>query len=208
MRLPGAATLSLPLVRLAPTTRWGLSALSGRLVEISGEGARASLTAAFGLVLEAQRRGDLVAWIGLRESAFFPPDAAEGGVDLASLIVVRLPDAHAAGRAADQLLRSGGFGLVVLDLAAAKGSDARVPTPLLTRLMGLAQKHDTALVFLTDKPADVPSMSSLISLRAQAARRFRKDGDDCEIQIDVQKDKRRGPGMTHAETCRAPAGLR
>lgn len=192
------------LVSLAVPARqaWDLARLSGRIVELSGGGAAAPLTAAFGLVLEAQRQGETAAWILLRDSAFFPPDAADSGVDLEVLAVVRVLDARAAGRAADQLVRSGGFGLVVVDLG--KGV---IAAPLLTRLMGLAQKHDTAVVILTEKPPQVPSLSSLVSLRAEARRVWRDDAGG-EIEIRILKDKRQGPGGSYREVCRGPAGLR
>ena len=182
---------------------WGLEQVAGRLVEISGAGAAAALTLAFGLVLEAQRRGEPVAWIALEERGFYPPDAAEGGVDLGALVVVRVANAKAVGRAADQLVRSGAFGLIVLDL----GAGADVPTPLQTRLVGLAQKHQTALLCLTEKGGELPSLGSLVSLRVQAQReRICDDRFSCGLA--VLKDKRRGPTWTHAEIYRGPAGLR
>jgi recombination protein RecA len=192
------------LVSLAVPAReaWDLARLSGRIVEISGSGAAAPLTAAFGLVLEAQRKGETAAWILRRDSSFFPPDAADSGVDLEVLAVVRVGDTRAAGRAADQLVRSGGFGLVVIDLG--KGELA---APLLTRVMGLAQKHDTAVVLLTEKTSPMPSQSSLVSLRAEAHRSWRDDGRG-EIEVRILKDKRQGPGGTYREVCRGPDGLR
>ena len=190
-----------------PATRpvWRLDETTGRIVELSGWGASARLTAAFGLVLEAQQQREPAAWVSLRGSSFFPPDAAAGGVDLASLTVVRVATARDTARAADQLVRSGGFGLVIMDLAAAAARDV-VPPPLLTRLLGLAQKHEAAVLVLTEKPASAPSLSSLVSLRAEARRTLR-DGA-WEVQVKILKDKRRGPGATQVEACRGPAGLR
>ncbi len=52
------------------------------------------------------------------------------------------PMSSGARRAADHLVRSGGFGLVVLDLAGDDAARLRVPVPLLTRLLGLARTHD------------------------------------------------------------------
>ena len=176
--------------------------MAGRLVEISGSGATAALTLAFGLTLEAQRQGEPVAWVTPRESVFYPPDAAEGGVDLDALAVVRVPDARAVARAGDRLARSGAFGLIVLDLG-----PAEVPMPLQARLAGLAQKHHAALVCLTDKPPKAPSLGSLVSLRVHARRR-ETSGGRFACELDVFKDKRRGPTWTHAEVCRGPAGLR
>jgi len=194
-----------PLSISAPVASWTLARFSGRIVEISGSGAAAPLTAAFGLVLQAQREGEPAAWVTPRGSSFFPPDAAEGGVDLAALAVVRVADARAAGRAADHLVRSGGFGLVVIDVASAAGGP-RLAAPLLTRLLGLAQKHETAVLVLTEKPADAASSSSLVSLRAEACRK--RDDRVLTIEVRVLKDKRRGPGDVHIEVCRGPAGLR
>jgi recombination protein RecA len=191
----------------APSTgrspAWSLAALAGRLVELSGWKSSAVLTAAFGLVLEAQRRGEPTAWVTLRKSTFFPPDAAEGGVDLAALAVVRVPDPPTAARTADRLVRSGGLGLVVVDL----GPDPypNVPVPLQSRLAGLAQKHATAVVVLTEKPADAPSLGSLVSLRAEARRA--EEHAVREVRVTVLKDKRLGPGRVHRETCHGPAGL-
>lgn len=179
---------------------WGLEALCGRLTELSGARGTAVLSAAFGLVLEAQRRDEPVAWVALRRGTFFPPDAARGGVDLESLVVVRVEQPAQAARAADQLVRSGGFGLVVLDLAG-QPADARLPAPLQSRLAGLAQKHDTAVLVLTDKPAEAPSLGALVGLRAEARR---ETGFACVVR--ALKDKRRGPGHSHVESCLPPEG--
>src|SRR5437763_1219444 len=86
---------------LVRTETFGLAETRGRLVELRG----AHLTPAIRLVLDAQETGEPVAWIGPRETSFFPPDAAEAGVDLDALVVVHVPRA-AAPRAADPLARS------------------------------------------------------------------------------------------------------
>ena len=181
--------------------RWTRAQLAGRLVEVSGIGAVASLTAAVAVLLEAQGEGDPVAWIALPTSSFYPPDLADSGVDLEALIVVRAPSIAAAGKAADRLLRSGGFGLIVLDL----GPGAALPIPLQGRLVGLAQRHDAALVCLTEKPADAASLGSMVSLRAEALRA--RDGDRFTVSVRALKDKQRGPGWAHDEPARGPAGL-
>lgn len=180
---------------------WDLPELSGRLVELCSHGASATFTLAFALVLDAQNRGEPAAWLTDTSRSFFPPDAARCGVDLAALAVVRLPDVNAVPRAADPLLRSGAFGLVVLDL----GRTA-VPAPLQSRLLGLAHQHQAAVVFLTEKPVSAPSLGSLVSLRAEVSRRAGPDGFDCALRAG--KDKRRAPGWTHAEVRRGPDGLR
>ncbi len=182
---------------------WGLDALAGRLAELSAAGPSAALTLAFGLVLEAQRRGEPATWIAGGESTFFPPDAAEGGVDLAALVVVRVGELRQALRAADHLARSGAFGLVVLDL----GAGARVPLPSLTRLGGLAARHQALILLLTRKKGEEPSLGSLVSLRGEAAREDR-GGGRFACRVRALKDKRRGPGWAWEELCRGPDGLR
>jgi recombination protein RecA len=156
----------------------------------------------FRLIHEAQRRGEPVAWVGRWESTFFPPDVAEAGIDLAALPVIRTPETVAAAGAADLLVRSGAFGLLVLDIGPGTG----LPLPAQTRLVGLAKQHDTALICITEKDADRPSLGSLISLRAHTAR-TRPERDRFRCEARVLKDKRRGPGWKHTEVCHGPDGL-
>jgi recombination protein RecA len=183
------------------TERWGLAAMRGRLVELSARGATATLTTAIEIVVEAQIAAEPVAWITLGAGTFYPPDAADGGVDLAALVVVRAPDAAAAARAAEKVLRSGAFGLVVLDLG-----DAAVPTAHQGRLVTLAQAHDAAVVCLTEKTAETASIGSLVSLRAEALRARGPGGFD--VKVRVIKDKRTGPGFTRSSAARPPAGFK
>jgi len=197
----------------AAPSEWSLSGLAGRLVELSGSENSSALTAAFGLVRQAQLLGEPVAWITPHTESFFPPDAAAGGVDLTALAVIRIDlsrhsprsgrrrNERAMARAADQLVRSGGFGLLVLDLG-----PLQIAMAALSRLLGLAQKHNTVLLFLTDKPDRAPSLGSLVSLRAQAVRR-RTGADEFTCELQVLKDKRRAPGWSHKEVCGGPAGL-
>jgi recombination protein RecA len=192
---------------------WGLAALRGRLVELSARGAAATLTTAIDIVLEAQREAEPVAWIvpWANESTrtpsgtFYPPDAADSGVDLSALVVVRAPTAVAATRSAERLLRSGAFGLVVLDFGSASTELTRMPEHFLGRLVTLAQAHDAAIVCLTEKASDAGSLGSLVSLRAEALRARGRDG--FEITVRALKDKRRGPGWSRASKARGPAGL-
>jgi recombination protein RecA len=161
---------------------------------------------AFDLVVEAQLEGEPSCWITTLDSCFFPPDAARSGVDLAALAVIRTRDGHAAARAADKIVRSGAFGLVVIDLWDA-GPKAFVPSPLQSRLLALVGKHGAALLFLTCKQDDAPSIGPLISLRARATRTRTAEG---RFVCDVEglKDKRRGPGWAHCEVRHGPSGLR
>jgi len=181
--------------------RWSLAAIRGRLVELSARGASATLTAAVELVGEAQAQSEPVAWLTLGTGTFYPPDVADSGIDLAALVVVRAPDVTAVARAAERLLRSGAFGLIVLDL----GDKAELSMQIQGRLVTLAQTHDAAVVCLTEKPGDAGSLGSLVSLRAEALR-VREHGE-FSVTLRALKDKRRGPGWAHTVKRRGPAGL-
>lgn len=180
---------------------WSLDHAAGRLVEVSGSTGSALLTLSFSLVREAQERGEPVGWVTSTESSFYPPDAARSGADLAALVVIRLPQQESLPRAGEKLLRSGAFGLIVLDLGAGD-----IPMPLQTRLTGLAMRHHTALVCLTAKASKAFSLGSLVSLRVHAEKkRISRNLFACALK--VLKDKRRGPTWNHEELYRGPAGL-
>lgn len=181
---------------------WDLSSLAGRLTEVSDSGAAPSLTAAAALVLQAQQRGEPAAWIGFGNSIFFPPDFAEWGIDLEALPVVRVPDALAASRAADQLLRSGAFGLVVLDLKA----QAQMHMAVQSRLAALARKHHAALLCLTRKKRGAPSLGPLVSLHGEGSI-ARTAFSRFDWEVRMVKDKRGAPGWSHTESCRGTDGL-
>ena len=193
-----APTLRQDIVRSSP---WALSEVAGRFVEISSWAASAALTIVFGLVRDAQAQKQPVGWITSVERFFYPPDAAQAGIDLSALAVIRLSRSDSIPRAGEKLLRSGGFGVVVLDLGAAD-----IPMPLQSRLTGLAHHHRTAMICLTEKPSTTLSIGSLVSLRAHAVKRHaQENGFACALKI--LKDKRRGPTWTYEMFRSGPAGL-
>lgn len=182
---------------------WRLPELAGRIVELSAHGASATLTLAMRLVWEAQREGEPAAWVAPRRRGFHPADAEANGVDLEALAVVRVPEPQDLAKAADYLVRSGAFGVVVLDLA----DEAKLTDRQLTRLGGLAMKHGTVLLCLTAKPDAAPSLGSLVSLRGPVTRERRGPGRFAATLL-ARKDKRRAPGWRHEEVWHGPPGLR
>ena len=130
------------------------------------------------------------------------------GVDLAALVVVRVRDAIASARVAERLLRSGAFGLVVIDLCAPSGSFRELATAIQGRLVTLAQTHDAAIVCITDKTAGdgIARLAGVAARRGAALARSRPGGT-VSITVRALKDKRRGPGWAHSVRRRAPSGL-
>lgn len=204
--LPTGVVRAHTLERVKPGSeapQWRLSSLRGRLCELSTGAGGASLSLALTLVRQAQGEGDPVAWISASGSSFYPPDAVETGVSLERLPVIRARETNDAIRAAYHLARSGSFGLLVIDL----GPRGPVPTASQARLVKLAQQHDMAVLFLTDKADAAPSIGSLISLRA-TSRIQRLGPARFRVELCALKDKSRAPGWRYSEVRRGPAGMR
>ena len=146
---------------------------SGELTEIVGHG-RASLGLA--AVREAQSAGQPAAWVD--GSASFCP--ATAGVDLAALTLVRPPPAlgqperrgrrrgpaAAALLAADLLLRSRAFGLLVLDLPGGQTGGAPPALSAWFRLARQARRAQSVLLLLGDAERVVAGSAAGLTLRA------------------------------------------
>lgn len=202
--------------------REGLGALCrpGKLLELSGDGDAALLTTAAAIVREAQRERETTAWVQPTGGPLFPPDLAEAGVDLESLIVVHVPRPAASGRpksaalelarAAELLLRSGAFGLVVLDLCEAPPPrSSRRGATWQARLLALARQHHSRLVILTQKPDHHDSAGPLVNLRVAPRRVLRASprGLGFEVIPRVLKDKSGDAPALSPDARRGPWGL-
>lgn len=201
----------------AADPRWCHEQLAGRLVELCGAGPAAALTPAFSLVLDAQRRKETVAWVTDSDSTFFPPDAAASGVDLDALAVVRVPGMRAILSAADRLLRSGAFGMVVLDLTSVPEGGAhagrrppretRVSLAVVSRLAGLARQSDAVALCLTAGPSPAGRPGG----RSAGGGNADHDGDGraaasplgSQVSLRVETRRRREPGGRFTTEVRA-----
>lgn len=204
-----ARLLRLPLARVKPkrveAPAWSLSTLSGRLVELSSVGASAALSFTALLLHEAQRQGEPVAWVQGRDSLFHPPDLAATGVDLRALPILRPAAPGDLGKIVGHLLRSGAFGLIVVDLSHDEAERA-LPAPLQSRLERTAALHGTCVLCLTDKAADTGSLGPLVSWRGEA-RRVTARGAAIRAEVVALKDKRSAPGWHCAAEFERVAGL-
>lgn len=106
--------------------------------------------------------------------------------------------AERTARAAETLMRTGAFALLVLDLGT-----VRPATGSLGRLLRLAGIHDVAVVALTDGD---PSLGSLVGVRVNASHSGPIDGR-LTLDITAIKDKRRRPYWRVREVCCAPDGM-
>jgi len=180
---------------------WGLDALRGRVVEVSGGAETAALTTAARLILETQMQGHAAAWVGERRTGFYPPDFAACGIDLGAVPVVRVDALERRLKALDALLRSGGFALILLDLG-----HERIPLGMQSRLAGLAKHHHAALILLTRSQGNAPSGNTLASLRCDT-RKERTLAHQFTCRLEVVKDKSGPLGWEHEEVGNAPDGV-
>lgn len=196
-------------------------AAPGRIVELCGE---AQTTTAVMLLAQVQREGETAAWVQLAGGDLYPPDLAAAGVDVEALIVIHTPEergtdrSSAAGqcRAAELLLRSGGFGLVILDFGR---GEPRGSTAWQGRLLGLARQHEARVVILRERVRELSpsSLGPLTSLRiASWLERSRHDDDppgyrartgSFALRHEVLKNKSGGPVEPAPTRVRGPWGL-
>ena len=116
--------------------------------------------------------------------------------------MIRLGDRHALFRALEYVLRSGAFGLVLVDLQ----NRSFIADSILIRFIKWVTLHDILVLFLTKKKSSASSLGSLISLRGHVIRKKINNHQFlCEVQI--LKDKRRGPGWKHHLPCYGQGGL-
>ncbi len=188
----------------------------------SARDARTSWVAA--RLAEAQTLGETVAWIVWEPRGIpYPPDLVALGLDLQALPLLVVQSETEVLRAADLLLRSGAFGLIVADWPTGAPPPGDGP---LGRLMGLCQKHDAALLLLTQPietkldsreaggtglggtglGGDGGVLRALASLRLRVARTDFPNGT-FELSTTVLKDKRRGVTPPVCEPRQAPEGL-
>ena len=181
---------------------------AGRLVELSGQGAVARSSVAVSLLLEAQAQGESCAWIQLADGGLYVPDLTTAGVDLDSLIVLQIPrraGTPALLRSAELLLRSGAFGMLVVDLEGQRPTGS--PSAWQGRLLGLARQHESRVVFLSRADRERGSLGPLIGLRVEA-RRHRLARGRFSIEGDVLKNKSGAPFCFPTLAMRGPWGLR
>jgi recombination protein RecA len=180
-----AQVLKLPSLRAVPLAE---QLPAGRLIEIAAATGGAQMTVAIACLRQAQLHGETAAWVQPAHGALYPPDLAASGIDLDALLVVNVP--HRAGpfgavKAAELLLRSGGFGLLVLDVReAAPVRDAAWQG----RLLGVAREHDSRLLLLSDGATRAGSLGPLVSVCIEPHRRRVQRGVFA-IEHRIRKDK-------------------
>ena len=169
----------------APRIRTGLVALDllldgglprGIVTEIVGAGSSGRTTLACALAAAVTSAGDLAAYIDLAD-ALDPTHASVTGIDLGRLLWVRPRDLRSALQAAEQVLDTGGFSLVLVDLDDRRGPRLMIPAGAWVRLARAAARNRSAVVILgACNPAgaedhDHSSAGTFAALRLETERR-------------------------------------
>ena len=134
----------------------------GRIVEIYGPESSGKTTVALHVIAEAQRMGGTAAFIDA-EHALDPIYASKLGVDIGSMYVSQPDTGEQALEITEQLVRSGGVDIVVIDSVAALtpkaeidgemgdsfiGLQARLMSQALRKLTGVTAKSKTLVIFI------------------------------------------------------------
>ena len=134
----------------------------GRIVEIYGPESSGKTTVALHVIAEAQRMGGTAAFIDA-EHALDPIYAQKLGVDSGAMYVSQPDTGEQALEITEQLVRSGGVDIVVIDSVAALtpkaeidgemgdsfiGLQARLMSQALRKLTGVTSKSKTLVIFI------------------------------------------------------------
>jgi len=133
----------------------------GRVIEIYGPEASGKTTIALSVIAEAQKMGGIAAFVDA-EHALDPVWAKKLGVNLEELLISQPDTGEQALEIAEQLIRSGGIDVLVVDSVAALvpkaeiegemgdavvGLQARLMSQALRKLTGVISKSKTAVIF-------------------------------------------------------------
>lgn len=134
----------------------------GRIIEVYGPESSGKTTLAMHICAEAQKKGDVAAFIDA-EHALDPEYAKKVGVDVDSLLVSQPDTGEQALEIVDQLVRSSAVDFIVIDSVAAltpraeiegemgdslPGLQARLMSQALRKITGLASRTGCTILFI------------------------------------------------------------
>ena len=176
----------------------------GAIATLEGPPSSGRTTIAAGLLVQATRNG-MGALVHV--DPLYPPSLAAAGVDLSRLVIVPAAEAVAAARAADILVRSGAFGVVLLPTI---GPTRGINAATWTRLAGLAHRTNTALVALGNEAsselrffASLRVETRIVRVRWNGANGIYAELAGYDIEATVRKHKRAAPGGKAVVSCRS-----
>jgi len=180
--------------------------LSGQVVEFSGWRPTALITLSAGLMRACLKNRRECAWILCgpenEHSLFYPPDLASAGIDVERIPILPADSAARAFGLAERLLRSGAFGMIVLDLTLHHSIRSR----LVGRVNALARSHESLVLCLTRRPPGQPSLDPMVFIHYHMESR-RDDAGRFRASWHLRKDKQGVPGQRGEGLYEPPPGL-
>ena len=143
----------------------------GVLTEVLGEPSTGRTAFAHSLLATATKGGEIAAFIDCTD-AFDPASSRRAGTDLGRLLWVQCGHRlESALKAADLILHSGGFGLIILDLCDAPPTALqRVPTSYWYRFQRAVENTPTIFLILARQSVARSSAARQLSLQQQRLR--------------------------------------
>ncbi len=138
----------------------------GRMSAIVGGRSCGKTTLGYAVAAPLTAAGSCVAWIDVAD-AFDPEHAAAAGMQLRQVLWVRPPDVRVALRAAEHVLETGGFTLVLLDVDDAIRRDGATRPAAWLRLTRAVAASSAAVVVLTGAALQI---AAAVSLEMSATR--------------------------------------
>ncbi len=174
-------------------------------VELTGEPASGRTTIALSLVASAAREQRLSAWVD-GPCELYPPAALCLGVELERLLIVRPPSSKQLVWSAVQLLRSGAFTCVVLDVSSTGVVLSLTETK---KLLDAARAGGSLLVLLTAASAPAQGVVRLTLSQSAAPslpRHLRLVAQDAEdgVAWDVRSPHGKQARVVRARLTRGP----
>ena len=164
----------------------------GRISEVAGAPSSGKTSLVFSALSQATSRGETVAYIDSFD-VFDPLSADRAGIELSRLLWVRCgASIEKASVASDIVIRSGGFGMVVLDLAApdegrAPAGRLKIPTHNLFRFKQAQEGSRVALVAISL----IPSAGSAATLVV----RLQRSKTCWRPELPTNRESLRRPGL-------------
>jgi len=169
----------------------------GAITEISGALSSGRTTLTHAILARSTAAGEFCALVD-SAGAFDPWSAAEAGVDLLRLLWVRANRRlEAAFKAADLILHSGGFGVIVLDLCEASARDLnRIPLSYWYRFRGAVENTPAKFVVVSHVPLARSCARLPLETRREGALWLGKWGQTTLSTANCE----RGTNVLHAGT--------
>jgi hypothetical protein len=126
------------------------AALRGAITELLGQESTGRTALAQSLLATATLGGEIAAWVDCSD-AFDPASTAKAGADLGKMLWVRCGHRlEIALKAADMIMHSGGFGLVIFDVCnAADAALQRIPLSYWYRIRRAVEDTPSVLLVLS-----------------------------------------------------------